>query len=77
MPRILINYRREDSAAYAGRLFDPLSDYFGHDNIFIDIDAIKPGQDFIQTISSTIMASGSTASTSASHRPSSARSGST
>ena len=54
MPRILISYRREDSAAYAGRLFDRLSDRFGADNIFIDIDAIKPGQDFVQTIGESV-----------------------
>jgi len=55
MPRFLISYRREDSAAYAGRLFDRLSDYFGRDNIFIDIDTIKPGQDFVHTISSSVI----------------------
>jgi hypothetical protein len=55
MPRILISYRREDSAAYAGRLFDRLSDYFGPDSIFIDIDTIKPGQDFIQTIEKSVI----------------------
>jgi hypothetical protein len=38
MARILISYRREDSSAYAGRLFDRLSDYFGRENAFIDID---------------------------------------
>ena len=55
MPRILISYRREDSAAYAGRLFDRLSDYFGRDSIFIDIDTIKPGQDFIETIEKSVI----------------------
>jgi hypothetical protein len=38
MARILISYRREDSSAYAGRLFDRLSDYFDRENAFIDID---------------------------------------
>src|SRR5262245_30677973 len=56
MPRILISYRRDDSAAYAGRLFDRLSDYFGADNIFIDIDTIKPGQDFVKTIGDSVIA---------------------
>jgi len=56
MPKVLISYRRDDSAAYAGRLFDRLSDSFGPDNIFIDIDAIKPGQDFVQTIGQSVIA---------------------
>ena len=29
MPGVFISYRREDSAAYAGRLFDILSAEFG------------------------------------------------
>jgi len=55
MPRILISYRRDDSAAYAGRLFDRLSDAFDPGNIFIDIDTIKPGQDFVQTIGESVI----------------------
>ena len=50
MPRILISYRREDSAAYAGRLADRLRDRFGRDNVFIDIDTIRPGEDFVEAI---------------------------
>jgi hypothetical protein len=56
MPKILISYRRDDSAAYAGRLFDRLSDYFGAEKIFIDIDTIKPGQDFVKTIGDSVIA---------------------
>lgn len=39
--RIFISYRRQDSAGYAGRLFDRLSNRFGQPNIFMDIDAIE------------------------------------
>lgn len=48
--QIFINYRREDSAYAAGRLFDRLSQHFGADNIFMDIDAIELGIDFVQKI---------------------------
>ncbi len=50
MPRILISYRREDSAPYAGRLYDHLAQHFGRENVFMDIAAIKPGQDFSAVI---------------------------
>ena len=50
MPRIFISYRREDSLPYAGRLFDGLAARFGDDQVFMDIDTILPGEDFIAVI---------------------------
>ena len=50
MPGVFISYRREDSAAYAGRLFDILSAEFGADNTFMDVDDIKGGDDFTTVI---------------------------
>jgi len=50
MPGVFISYRREDSAAYAGRLFDILSARFGADNTFMDVDDIKGGDDFTTVI---------------------------
>lgn len=44
--KIFISYRRDDSAGYAGRLFDYLSARFGARNVFMDIDTIEPGEDF-------------------------------
>jgi hypothetical protein len=46
MPGVFISYRREDSAAYAGRLFDILSTEFGRENTFMDVDTIEGGDDF-------------------------------
>jgi hypothetical protein len=54
MLRILISYRRADSAAYAGRIVDRLRERFGAENVFIDIDTIKPGQDFTEAITQSI-----------------------
>jgi hypothetical protein len=48
--RIFINYRRDDSAGFAGRLHDRLVPYFGADKIFMDIDNIEPGEDFVDVI---------------------------
>ena len=50
MGGVFISYRREDSAAYAGRLFDILSAAFGADNTFMDVDDIKGGDDFTTVI---------------------------
>ena len=43
MPKIFISYRRDDSAAQAGRLYDRLEGHFGQGQVFMDVDAIKPG----------------------------------
>ena len=50
MSGIFISYRRSDSAPYAGRLHDRLCDYFGADQVFMDVDDIKPGADFVSLI---------------------------
>ncbi|MFL6351494.1 MAG: TIR domain-containing protein [Bryobacteraceae bacterium] len=51
---IFISYRREDSAAYAGRLCDHLTSVFGEKRVFMDIEDIPPGQNFAQAIEQTI-----------------------
>jgi uncharacterized membrane protein YhaH (DUF805 family) len=48
--RIFINYRREDSQGAAGRLYDHLLLHFERDKIFIDVDAIEPGVDFVDSL---------------------------
>ena len=52
--RIFISYRRQDSAGYAGRLFDRLSNHFGKSNVFMDIDTIELGVDFVQKIQEAV-----------------------
>ncbi|MCB1944026.1 MAG: toll/interleukin-1 receptor domain-containing protein, partial [Candidatus Accumulibacter sp.] len=56
-PRLFISYRREDSIAYAGRLYDHLSAHFGADRVFMDIGQIAPGDDFITVLDHRIGAS--------------------
>jgi hypothetical protein len=48
--RIFLNYRREDSMAYAGRLYDDLAERLSACDVFIDIDKIEPGADFVDVI---------------------------
>ena len=50
MPHIAISYRRADSAAITGHIFDELSRHFGEDDVFIDIDKIPFGKDFRDAI---------------------------
>ncbi len=47
---IFISYRREDTAANAGRLYDRLSDRFGEDRVFMDVDSIAIGLDFTKAV---------------------------
>jgi len=54
MSNIFISYRREDSIAYAGRLFDRLADRFGEERIFMDIDTMKVGLDFVEQIENAV-----------------------
>jgi TIR domain len=52
--RIFISYRRDDASAYAGRLYDRLSARFGDSQVFMDVDAIEPGIDFVQLIEESV-----------------------
>ncbi len=54
MASIFISYRREDSSGHAGRLCDRLSARFGDDRVFMDIQDIHPGQNFVRSIEDTI-----------------------
>jgi uncharacterized protein YecT (DUF1311 family) len=48
--KIFISYRRGDDPGSAGRLLDVLKTTFKADQLFIDVDNIEPGLDFVQVI---------------------------
>jgi YVTN family beta-propeller protein len=48
--RVFLSYRRGNTNAHAGRLYDRLTDRFGTGEVFMDIDAIEPGADFVEHI---------------------------
>src|SRR6202043_3278586 len=54
MPKISISYRRADSEAMTGRIFDRLISHYGKEAIFRDIDDIPPGIDFRVHINETL-----------------------
>ena len=49
--RVFISYRRQDSEAWCGRIYDHLVDQFGTACVFRDIDSLMPGDLFEQRIS--------------------------
>jgi TIR domain len=51
---IFVCYRGEDSIAHAGRLYDSLAAHFGKNRVFMDIDTVEPGEDFVQVIEQKI-----------------------
>ena len=54
MNNIFISYRRDDSAAICGRIFESLDRNFGHGNVFKDVDSIPMGVPFPQYIASVL-----------------------
>ena len=55
MSRIYVGYRRTDTAAYAGRLFENISYHFGPGFVFMDVQGgITRGQDFSQAIDTAL-----------------------
>ncbi len=52
--RIFISYRRADSAGYAGRIYDRLTAHFGEDTVFMDVDTIEAGLDFVKVLQDAV-----------------------
>src|SRR5262249_18494114 len=48
--RIFISYRRSDDQSAAGRLYDRLLQHFDREQLFMDVDAIEPGVDFVKSL---------------------------
>lgn len=54
MDGIFISYRRDDSAGYAGRLYDRLVGHFGSNRVFMDVEGIELGVDFVDAIETAV-----------------------
>ncbi len=52
--RVFVSYRRSDVGGHAGRLSDALGQRLGAKNVFQDVSAIAPGQDFAAAISGAL-----------------------
>ena len=53
--RIFVSYRREDTRHIAGRLSDRLEHKFDGSHVFMDVDTIEPGADFIAAIQQAVL----------------------
>ncbi len=51
--KVFISYRRHETPAYAGRLYDTMVARFGEDRVFMDVE-LAPGVDFEQQITEAI-----------------------
>jgi hypothetical protein len=51
--KVFICYRREETAAHAGRLYDAMVSRFGESNVFMDVD-MAPGIDFVERITEVV-----------------------
>ena len=54
--QMFISYRRDDSAGWSGRLFDRLKDHFPSNQIFMDVDTIDLGVDFVEAVEEVVCA---------------------
>ena len=54
MAKITVSYRRNNSDAITGRIFDRLLAHYGADTVFRDIDNIPPGIDYRKYISEAL-----------------------
>ncbi len=52
--KVFLSYRRDDTLAVAGRIFDRLCAHYGYPAVYMDIDAIPPGVDFRRHINEAI-----------------------
>ena len=48
--KLFISYRRDDSAGYSGGVHDRLQREFGPDLLFMDVDSIPLGTNFVKVI---------------------------
>ena len=52
--RVFVNYRREDTRHVAGRLRDLVVTRFGDGSVFVDVESIEPGVDYVQAIDGAV-----------------------
>src|SRR5262249_25537873 len=50
MSKIFISYRRDDSSGYAHAIYRELARHFSKDRLFMDVDTVEPGVDFVHVI---------------------------
>jgi formylglycine-generating enzyme required for sulfatase activity len=52
--KIFLNYRRADSKGYTFAIFTVLEQHFSKEQIFMDVDTLLPGVDFVQALEEAV-----------------------
>jgi TIR domain len=55
---IFLSYRRDDASGYAHAIYARLREEFSDHQIFMDVDTIKPGADFVEAIDAALASCG-------------------
>src|SRR6476619_4302681 len=53
-PTVFLSYRRHDTRAHARRLHDGLLSWFRPEQLFMDVDAIEPGVDYLRALNEAL-----------------------
>jgi hypothetical protein len=48
--KLFINYRRGEDSGFVGRLYDRLVSRYASSQIFLDVDSVPPGSDFVELL---------------------------
>jgi hypothetical protein len=56
--KIFLSYRRDDTAGHSGRLRDALAERFGPERVFMDLESIGAGEDFVEVVKKAVDATG-------------------
>lgn len=54
MAGVFISYRRDDSEGHTGRIWEGLVDSFDRGLIFLDVDSVWPGRDYVERVMNAI-----------------------
>ena len=54
MSKVFISYRRDDSAGYAHAIHSQLLQHLSKDQVFMDVDTVEPGVDFVRAIEKAV-----------------------
>ena len=54
MSKVFISYRRDDSAGYAHAIHSRLVQHFSKDQVFMDVDTVEYGMDFMRAIEKAV-----------------------
>jgi hypothetical protein len=54
MAKVFISYRRDDSSGYAHAIHSRLLQHFSKDQVFMDVDTMEPGVNFVRAIEKAV-----------------------